>query len=373
MSDYFGHVIIDTSSRNDDSIADDFVNSNPYGDKVYVINTNQWKVREHLNYYGRAGWFKVYCGDSLHQPFIIRDTRQLTPEMDSDRVIEVPEELRSDFEFNLITALQDKAGISTNSSDRFFPDTTNLEKCFTLPMHSPDVLKLDFFDRSDKLIYHLDRYLRDIPTDRILYIHYDIGVTGDNCGLSIAYFEKWKFFNNSEGGVRQPLIKVPVAVAINRYEDQETPIYQLEEFLLDLNKTYEIGFFSADTFASRQLMQDLTREGINNKYISVDRTDEPYVFLKSLVNNNLLELPNNKLLKTELAELKRIGNKIDHPSDGSKDVADSVTGAVFSCYQDIDKAGQLSNKYKVETYSKLMSERTVTNMDAFQNMMQGIY
>jgi len=374
LTDYFGHVIIDTSSRGDDSIADDFVNSNPYGDKVYVVNTNQWIVRKHLNYYGRLGWFKVYCGDSTHQPFIVSDTKPVTMDMDPDRVIVVPEELRPDFEFNLITALQDKAGVSTNSSDRFFPDTTNLHKCFKLPMYSADVLKIDFFDQSDKLIYYLDSYLRHIPSDKVIYIHYDLGVTGDNTGLSIAYFDSWKFFQNSEGNkFRQPIISVPVCVGINRYEDQETPIFQLEELVLDLDKRFEIGCFSADQFASRQLFQDLTREKIPNRYISVDRTDEPYVFFKSLANNGLLNLPVNQLLKTEVSDLRRIDGKIDHTATGSKDLSDSACGAVYSCYLDIDHAGQLSNKYKVETYSKLMQDRASTNIDTFQDMIQSIY
>jgi hypothetical protein len=58
MTDYFGHVILDTSAQGDESISDWFEQNNPYGSKVLVIRTNQWKVREHLNYYGQHGWFK---------------------------------------------------------------------------------------------------------------------------------------------------------------------------------------------------------------------------------------------------------------------------------------------------------------------------
>lgn len=241
-------------------------------------------------------------------------------------------------------------------------------------MYSADVIKIDFYDQSDKLIYHLDSYLRHIPNDKIIYIHYDIGVTGDNTGLSIAYFDQWKYYSNSDGQkFRQPIITIPLAIGLNRYDEQETPIYKLEELILDLDKRFEIGMFSADTFASRQLMQDLSREKIPNRYISVDRSDEPYVFFKSLANNCLLNLPVNQLLKTELSDLRRIGTKVDHTSDGSKDIADSACGAVYSCYLDIDHAGQLSNKYKVEKMSKLMQERASTNVDAFQDMLGGIY
>jgi hypothetical protein len=319
-------VIIDTSAQGDDSIADDFIKNNPYGDDVYAIYTNQWLVREHLHWYGRAGWFKVFTGDGTHQPFIIKPEagKVVTPDMDQDRVIDVPEEMRGDFEFDLITALQDKAGISVSATDRFFPDTTNLKKCFDLPQYGPDVVKFDFYDKTDKLIYRFNKSIESIPRDKIIFIRYDIGVTGDNCGLAIAYFDKWyvlkdlaaadKFSSPKE--VRFPIINIPLAVGINRYEGTETPISHLFEFIMDLNDIFEIGCFTADQFASRQLLQDLKREGVTNQYLSVDRTDEAYVYTKSLANRGLLHMPGNVLLETEFCQLRRVGNKIDHPATG---------------------------------------------------------
>jgi hypothetical protein len=382
---YFGLVIIDTSAQGDDSIADDFIKNNPYGDDVYAIYTNQWLVREHMHWYGRAGWFKVFTGDGTHQPFIIKPEagKVVTPDMDQDRVIDVPEEMRGDFEFDLITALQDKAGISVSATDRFFPDTTNLKKCFDLPQYGPDVVKFDFYDKTDKLIYRFNKSIESIPRDKIIFIRYDIGVTGDNCGLAIAYFDKWyvlkdlaaadKFSSPRE--VRFPIIDIPLAVGINRYEGTETPISHLFEFIMDLNDIFEIGCFTADQFASRQLLQDLKREGVTNQYLSVDRTDEAYVYTKSLANRGLLHMPSNVLLETEFCQLRRVGNKIDHPATGSKDIADSVSGAVYNLYQNIDKAGQLSVKYKVNQYAKQIEDRTSQGKDltTFQDMMQSIY
>lgn len=371
FKDYFGHLIVDTSSRGDDSIADEFANSNPY-ENVLVINTNQWVVREHLGYYGQKGWFKVYCGDAIHQPFIVSDDKPITPEMDMDRVIDVPEEVRADFQYDLITALQDKAGISTNTSDRFFPDTTNVMKCFDQPMYSEDVIKVDFFNKTDKLIYKLDRYIRAIPDDKIIYIRYDLGTVSDNTGLAICYFDKWRIYD-ADKKIRQPELVLPLAVGINRYDGQETPIYHLFEFIMDLNERFEIGQFTADQYASKQLLQDLTREGVPNGYLSVDRTDEAHIYFKTLSNNCLLHMPHNKLLITETCDLRRVGNKIDHPSTGSKDISDAVVGAVFSCYLDIDHAGQLSNKYKLSTHADLIKERSQDPNDRFQEMVGNLY
>lgn len=366
---YFGHVIIDTSSQGDDSIADDFINNNPYGDQVLVIRTNQWIVRKHLNYYGNAGWFKVYAGDSMHSPFIISDDKPETADLDPDRLIEVPEELRADFEFDLTTALQDKAGISTTSSDKFFPDITHLSNCFKLPMYGDDVIKLDFYDTSDLLSIRLDPFIRRIPKDRIIYIHYDIGVTGDNTGLAISYFENWRTIN----GVKRPIIKTPLCIGINRYEDQETPIYHLEEFIYYLAEQFEIGCFSADQFASRQLFQNLNLRGIPNKYLSVDRTDEAYVFFKNLANFECLEICDNSLLKHEQFDLRRIGNKVDHLPTNSKDLSDACVASIYSCYLDIDNASNISNKYNIKDLNKSIEQSFSVVEDPIDDMMKDIY
>jgi len=371
---YFGNIILDSSSRGDDAIVEEFVKDNPYGEHVKVINANQWKVREHMNMYGRKGWFYVYAGDSINRHSILPENFELLDTMDPDRVIKVPMELYPDFKFDLTTALQDKAGISTKSSGVLYSDTTNLKACFTLPMYTEDVIKVDFYDKMDKLIYKVDRYLYNIPRDKILFIRYDIGVTGDNCGLAICYFDKFVRYDE-DSNIMRPTFKVPVALAINRYAGQETPINHLYEFIKDLSNEFEIGMFTADQFASRQLLQDLTRDEIAAKYLSVDRTDEAYIYLKNLTNNNLIEIANNKLLFNELASLKHIDGKVDHPGDGSKDISDAVSGAVFSCYQNIDLAGKLSSKYNAETLSDHMKIRlaTANSVNDYERMISGIF
>jgi hypothetical protein len=378
MVDFFGHVIIDTSAQGDDSISDyfDSVADQKFPGQVMQFRTCQWEAKEALYHYSRHEHFKVYKGDSVHQPFIVSETRPIMADMDLDRFIEVPIDFRPEFESDIYQALQDLAGVSTNSTDRFFPNPENLLKCFKLPMYSRDVIKIDFNDPSDKLIYHLNRYLQDIPTDRILYIHYDIGVTGDNTGLAITYFDHWNYYDRVDEKGRRfklPYFKVPVAIGINRYQGQETPIYKLEEFIFDISKNYEIGYFSADQFASRQLLQDLEREKIKNRYLSVDRSTEPYIFLKSQSNLGLVEYPMNEVLKGEVSDLRQSGAKIDHTATGSKDISDAVCGSLYSCYLDLDNACKLSNKYKIDIYSESLKQRSESPMDVFQQMAQGIF
>ena len=149
---------------------------NPYEDKTLTVRASRWEVRSHLNYYGTKGWFTVYSGDSTHAPFIVRDESQIDPELDPDRFIKVPEECRADFEMNIITALQDLAGVSTSGTDAFFSNPDPIIKCATLPKLTDDIIKVNFDDKKDDIMLYVQRAVDTIPKDRIIYIHIDLGV-----------------------------------------------------------------------------------------------------------------------------------------------------------------------------------------------------
>lgn len=172
--------------------------------------------------------------------------------------------------------------------------------------------------------------------------------------------------------MRLPRIKVPLAVGLGRKKDQETSIFKMQEFVIDLSERFEV-YFSADQFASRQLLQNLEMVGIKSKYISVDRTDQPYIYLKTLLQNHLVDLPKNKRLQFEISNLKRVGNKIDHDADKSKDISDAVTGSIFHLYQNLDIAGQLSSKYIAQQTAQAFQQRGQTPSDRFQDMIRNIW
>jgi len=58
----------------------------------------------------------------------------------------------------------------------------------------------------------------------------------------------------------------------------------------------------------------------------------------------------------------------------SKDIADAVCGGIFSCYQDLEHASKLSNKYKAESYLNAIKNRSeVVSDDTFTRMIHGMY
>jgi Dephospho-CoA kinase len=311
---YFGNVIIDTSTRGDDTIVEQFIKDTPFKN-VLTIRASIWEAKAHQNIYFRTGSFQVYTGDSTHAPFIVDDHHPITHEHDPKRVITAPMELYDDFKFNITSALQDKAGVSTKSTGKLFDNITDIEDSLVLPTYSDEVLSVDFYNKTDKLIYKMDPYLRKIPDSAVLFPRYDIGITNDFCGVAVTYFDKWKFFD-IHGRIKQPTYITPIALALSRSVGQETSIFHLYEFILDLKERFEIGEFTADQFASTQLLQDLKREGVKTVKLSVDRDDKAYIYFKNMICNGLWRGPNSKLLLEEFWNLNWVDGKVDHPLKG---------------------------------------------------------
>lgn len=310
---YLGCIVLDSSSQGDDAIVDEFIANNPFN--PMVISVSQWEAKAHTGKFGNHGWTKCYCGDSVNQPFLFENGKVLLESMDPTRVIEIPNELLPQFRFDIITSLQDLAGVSTKSTGIFLQDKENFKSSLSIKSHIPETVIVDMYDRTDRIFDKIQHQLSLIPKDRIIFPRFDIGVVNDLTGFSISYFEEFKQF--SEGSsLKEPVYKTPVQIGIGRKPGQETSISHLLDLCLDLAKLWEIGEVTADQYASRQLFQDLDREGIRSRYLSVDRTDEAYIYWKNVFNAGRWTGMYNSILEKEVCELKHQGGKIDHPNDG---------------------------------------------------------
>jgi hypothetical protein len=76
----------------------------------------------------------------------------------------------------------------------------------------------------------------------------------------------------------------------------------------------------------------LETQGYDASIISMDKSPEGYLTLRSAMNDQRIGLLQIELLEKELIELQRDvqTGKLDHPSDGSKDMADSLAGALLN-------------------------------------------
>jgi len=147
---------------------------------------------------------------------------------------------------------------------------------------------------------------------------------------------------------------VDLAIQI-RPADKEINFEDIRKFIFRLvKKGYDIGFVSLDGFESIDFKQILERYGVNCDIVSCDRTRKPYDTLKDLLYQGNVNLYNYLPLLRELKELAvDEKGKVDHPAEsvqrlkeeglkkGSKDIADSLAGAIFSAVSQDSDVGPL--------------------------------
>lgn len=386
---YFGNIVIDSSAAESGSFVDQFIEEKCNPKTTKVVRSVIWEVKP--NEYGLEGWFDVYLGDSTRDAFIIEssltDPAYEVPEfLDVDRILKVPKELYDFFRLDINLSLNDYAGISTTSNDFFIKDRKAIEKASVLPFKNPEIIELDFYS-NQRLYDSLYDSIKTIPKDKVLSIRFDIGVVSDYTGLSICYFDEYEVLDKKNKTLVPKFVNI-VSSAVGRIQGQETSITKLYELVKDLSKEFEIGAITLDQYQSKQLIQDLTREGFNAYEISVDRTDIPYQNLKLALYEGRIKIPQSKLLVRELRELqytrKNGRGKVDHPDStssdtltygkGSKDVADGLAGAIEAINRDIEKFTGISKPEARRQFTNYLKTRTSTNKDALlkdvKNMMK---
>jgi hypothetical protein len=374
---YFGLLILDSSPADSGiSVVNDFLAENP---DIYSVEMAIWQAKGHKGDYFREGEFFVFIGDASNDPFILKDGQtieNLPAEFDKDKVIRVPEELRMEFTLNLERALRDQAGITaTGFAGTFFKDKKRLSDAFNLPSHNNDVISVDFYDHSDRLMDYLSMSIRNIPKEKIIYLGVDIGLTNDLTGLTIGYFDEHVVPFPDKPSFTEPSFVINTVCGISRKQGQETSISKIKDFILELSESFEIGGVVADQFQSKNLLQDLSIAGIPTKKVSVDRTNVPYNYLKNAIYSNRVSLPQSNRLKEEMSNLQYINNKIDHLSPQSntesgggkwsKDLADAVCSCIFQIYSDIGYSDQLSSKYSVHHAKNIISKMAEAHMTNF--------
>ena len=166
----------------------------------------------------------------------------------------------------------------------------------------------------------------------LMNIHLDLSETGDRTGIDGVCVDGQKIVQDYSGkNVASPFFREIFAVGVEAPRGDRLSFQKVVNFLLWLRRVgFNIGTISTDQYQSSYLRELLTAEGFRTDKISVDRSEEPYIGLKNILNDQRIELIRNDFRDNELVRLQRIGNRIDHPSNGSKDIADCLCGACWT-------------------------------------------
>ena len=282
---------------------------------------------------------------------------ELPPHMQS-KFLKVPVDLRAGFEANLLRSLQDIGGVSTGSQGKLFSSPMVLQDCIDENRHHPFVSKEIVISTGDDI--NVKDYLRDDfrlkYSERPRYLHIDQSFRTDSTGISCVYVDSIV----EEDGVKKPVFGVDFMLRINPPKPpKKIAIYKIRNFVIYLVNVVgmKIGKLTYDIFNSEESRQILEEIGFNVGYLSVDRTDKPYLDLVEIMYEKRIKLYDYPILRYELLNLlhDRIRRKVDHPKVvtddgfveyegkgndgvtgtrvGSKDVADSLCGAIQNALQ----------------------------------------
>lgn len=274
--------------------------------------------------------FTVFIGNENKEPCMY-DPEEDVPIEEMDYLIYPPMRYYEEFKKDLLISIMNYGGITTTSDMALFKSPTALNDVFVLnnPFHK-DVIELPFSKTDKQLMDFIDLdYFKNIRHPEYnRFIHLDAAFstnTLDVYGLAACYctLNDTTTINNDITTAEEADIFtkkdrqyfIDFVVGITAPKGQEVPLYKVQDFIeyLVKNMNYPIACVSADQFQSKQTLQTLQTKGFETANISVDRSRDPYLFLRHLVYNKQILLAKNEYAKQELRKLRDDGKKVDHP------------------------------------------------------------
>lgn len=301
-------------------------------------------------------WFRVEVGDRVSASKILRDAEE--PRKGA-RIIKVPGEFYRPFSEDVDQALRDLAGVATFNLSPLIRDRQSVFDGIRPDMKHPFTRDEAVLSTEDDLtldqLFKLNEVCRPVNSvwKPILnpgchrFMHIDIGLTGDALGLAmghVAGFKRVTRYNpdGTEYTASDPFAVIDLMLRVRASPGSEVDLSKIRAFILYLSKLYPLALVSFDGFQSSDSIQILRKQGIESCVISVDRTDEAYLSLRSALFDRRIAYYSYPPFEDELLDLERDTrkHKVDHPNratkggKGSKDVSDAVAGVMHHLMHD---------------------------------------
>ncbi len=206
--------------------------------------------------------------------------------------------------------------------DAYFRDEELVRKAF---MYADDPVDED--GRFHKWFNSSDGHRR--------FIHVDLGFKRDRSALCMTHCAGFKEVKTSMGVEKLPVINVDLVYSWEAAPGEEINFASVRQMIVDLCRKFDVAKVTFDRWQSIEMIQSLRAQGIAADFHSVKKSDYD-TLMTSIYDTRLRGYWNEILVNEELLKLRLFSNnKIDHPSSGSKDMADALAGSVYSCVENI--------------------------------------
>lgn len=300
--------------------------------KLFIVDHPLWEVKPSTTYSGKK--FQVAYGAKQLTPKVVEPGEDLDALRQMGfQILDVPVEFEGDFRFNIVTALQDLAGVALPGTMSYFSYKV-FSKCYcerpnpftaeVLQIGLDDAMEYEqFFD-----ISVIPKRFFEVP----MAIHVDTSLKNDVTGITGACYMRNVIADTDDGVVEKRVYAQVFSVGIKAPPGSEISMAKTRRFIYFLRRSgFHIVVVSTDTFQSAEFHQILKDKGFNTQIKSLDRTPEGYHILREAMVENRIEMIRHAKLENELIFLQRDTGtgKLDHPPDGSKDISDSLAGAIW--------------------------------------------
>lgn len=377
----FSLSILVSSSMYDNSFSSQRLKQVEGNRHVYIIDGKIWEVKE--GSYSKERFY-VFIGNESLDPMIVESVADINSVLDSVQVkrlddmpvtdamnliperilplfVAVPIDFRKRFEENIVTAIQDIAGIPIAPQGRLFSSKKHYNAClydydediqevsvneatgeeivnhYTNKLFMKDEIVISTGSEVEMKDYCNPNYRPEHP-EKKRFLHIDQSISGDSTGLACTYLDDVE--RNTDGTLKKKIKVDWIIRVVPPKPPHKIDIKKVRGIITFLSNTYGIewGMITYDTYASQEAIQELDKDGFPCAFQSVDRTDEAYLNLVDYIYNNQISFPYHPTFEKELFNLVhfRQRRKVDHPADGSKDVSDSVAGSLMNCVSSDD-------------------------------------
>ena len=302
---------------------------------MYVFDRPQWEVLPAYRF-GKEKFY-ITVGDRFKRGFVVPDENSDEAHLQEYRdegykVLEVPADYKPNFKADYDIALRDIAGISVVGAMGFITQemiTPNVSEDRVNPFFQ-DYYEIGLRDNiTIEQYFHTEvvpNNLKALPMN----IHIDFAEVSDHIGISGVVIDGNKNVIDiqTEKKVMMPFFKQIFQVAIGSPRGDRMSFQKVINFILWLKRSgFNIGIVSTDQYQSAYVRENLEHQGFTTEKISVDRTIDPYISLRNLLQDQRLELVKCDLQEIEMINLQRNNDRIDHKpqaSSGSSGVGNGV-------------------------------------------------
>ena len=295
--------------------------SNPL---IYVYDKRLWDIRPE-RFCGEM--FRVFVGDETRKPRLI-DEEEVVATVDADLVVSVPIEYRGTFQNDLLKAIRDVAGYSTQALHPFILDTDAVARGFDVV---PSICSREDVDFQTTQIELLPKRIQNPLEPR--FIHIDLAKSKDSAGLACGHVVAFKHMDRGDYQETLPIVQFDMILEVRPPPGGEIVFSKLRTLVYLLRDTLKlpVKWVSFDQFQSTDSQQILAVNGFVTGHQSMDTDTHAYDMTKQAFYDDRIRAPKHAKAQHELCTLEFDAKtqKIDHPPQGSKDVSDAVAGVVF--------------------------------------------